>query len=547
MMQKKILALMISSLVLLSACNDSDSDENTTTTPPKPTVPQTETVQTEASLISEKANIAVFGQVDKKYISETALANGQGVLLLDDPQLNSVGFALNLKDKTTDLNSFASAQLNAYMKILADHGATVNVLVNKTSQNAQGDVVNVTLDVDFANTENLNRVRELLLLGLNGQQAIALPATVTGKDTKQRLNLAFWIVNDTGFVWGNSYAVAQAAAVEKQYGDLNLASALTSNQKLQIKSVSNSFTQNAAGSNAVDILWSIDSSGSMSEEQSNLANGASQFFTALNKAGVDYRLAVNTHDSDQCKNLRTLSDQKTTYIDRTTVNAENEWKILSQPGTSGSSSETGFYCVREANLTGFDRPNAKNLVVFVSDEPENETEQESGPYISGYTQRDFANYKNYFLSTKATYFSIVGTASFIRNTFADASNGYTDPKWSCYGDGGSAEGGGHFKEVSRVTGGSVASICSNASSWNVMFDEIIKAASGLASSFTLTQRPIPSSVTVQVAGKAVSRDPTHQNGFDLVYSASDVTVVFFGAALPTANQKVDVSYKYLVQ
>ena len=31
----------------------------------------------------------------------------------------------------------------------------------------------------------------------------------------------------------------------------------------------------------------------MSEEQTNLANGASQFFTSLNKAGIDYRLGVN--------------------------------------------------------------------------------------------------------------------------------------------------------------------------------------------------------------------------------------------------------------
>ena len=78
-----------------------------------------------------------------------------------------------------------------------------------------------------------------------------------------------------------------------------------------------------------------------------------------------------------------------------------------------------------------------------------------------------------------------------------------------------------------------------------MFDEIIESASGLASSFTLTQLPIPSTVTVKVAGKDVKRDVTHQNGFDLVYSTTGATIVFYGAALPAANQKVDVSYRYL--
>ena len=547
LLKKSLLVLLIGSSVFLTACGGSDSDDSEPTIP-KPTEPKPveSTVQTEATLTSEKANIAVFGNVDKKYFTEATLATGNGVLLLDDPQLNSVGFALDLKSKATDLNAFSAAQLESYMKILRDHGATVNVLVNKTSKNAQGNVTNITLDVDFKNVETLNRVREVLLLAINQGKSISLPTTVTAKDTKQRLNLAFWLENGTGFVWGNSYAVNQATAIEKQYGDLNIASALSSNAKLQVKTISNSFTQNAQGSNAVDILWNIDSSGSMYEEQKNLANGASQFFTALNKAGIDYRLAVNTQDAYDCQNLRTLSDQKSVFIDRKTLNAEEEWKKLAQPGTSDSATETGFYCVREANLTNFDRTNAKNLIVFVSDEPENETVSQARPIRSnGYQARDFTDYKNYFLKTGATYFSIVGTANSIRNTFADNYPGYQDKAWGCRGDGGSAEGGAHFKEISRVTGGSSASICANASSWNVMFSEIIKAASGLASSFTLTQLPIPSTVTVNVSGKNVQRDLTHQNGFDLVYSATGATIVFYGEALPTANKKVDVSYKYL--
>ena len=80
-----------------------------------------------------------------------------------------------------------------------------------------------------------------------------------------------------------------------------------------------------------------------------------------------------------------------------------------------------------------------------------------------------------------------------------------------------------------------------------MFDEIIKAASGLASQFALKQVPIPSTLQVKVAGKDVARDTAHQNGFDLVYSLDGATVVFYGDALPTANQTVDVSYDYLQQ
>ena len=467
----------------------------------------------------------------------------------DDTQANAVGFALDLKNNPKTLDELTTQYLSEFTKLLKNNGATVNVLVNKISKNSQSDVAHITLELDFNTAQNVRKIRELLISHLNGNVALTtLPATVTDQNVKLRLNLAFWIADQTGFLWANSYSINQATVVNKLYGDLNIATALSSNAPIEIKTVSNEFTQNATGSNAVDILWSIDSSGSMGEEQSNLANGATQFFNTLNKAGIDYRLAATTQDGRTCTTLRTLTDGKTNFIDKNTVNAEAEWKKLSTPGTSGSSTETGFYCVREANLTGFDRTNAKNLVVFLSDEPENETvygSRPNGTSSTNYTIRSFNDYKDYFVKTGATYFSIVGTGTLLRPDFT--STRPNDPNYSCNGQGGSASGGAHFKEISRLTGGSSASICTDAASWSVVFDEIIKSASGLASSFTLTQTPIPSSVKVTVEGQNVARDVSNQNGFDLIYSNTGTSVVFFGNAIPKANQKVNVEYKYLAK
>ena len=383
---------------------------------------------------------------------------------------------LNIK-KAVD---FYTQYLSEFTKLLKNNGATVNVLVNKISKNSQSDVAHITLELDFNTAQNVRKIRELLISHLNGDVALTtLPATVTDQNVKLRLNLAFWIADQTGFLWANSYSINQATVVNKLYGDLNIATALSSNVPIEIKTVSNEFTQNSTGSNAVDILWSIDSSGSMGEEQSNLANGATQFFNTLNKAGIDYRLAATTQDARTCTTLRTLTDGKTNFIDKNTVNAEAEWKKLSTPGTSGSGTETGFYCIREANLTGFDRTNAKNLVVFLSDEPENETVLGSRPSgaSTNYTIRSFNDYKDYFVKTGATYFSIVGTGTLLRPDFTTTRP--DDPNYSCNGQGGRASGGAHFKEISRLTGGSSASICTDASSWSVVFDEIIKSASGL--------------------------------------------------------------------
>lgn len=545
---KTLLALFVSTSILLTRCvSDSDKDD-TNPTPTTPSESEDNTVQSEATLVSEDANIAVFGNVESANFSETQLKSGKGVLLLDDKAVNAVGFALEAGGETQDLNQFASKNLADFITLLQENNATVNVLVNRVSTNTQGQVTNVTLDIDFASAENVTKVRDLLLAFLNGGSSVSTPAKVTLAENKLRLNLSFWVVGDTGFIWANTYAAKDATAVNKVYGDLNLASALTSNVALSVKSATEKFTQNAQGSNAVDILWNIDSSGSMGEEQANLADGASQFFTTLNQAGVDYRLAVNTQDSDECTQLRALADGAWRYIDKNTPNAVTEWATLASPGTSDSSNETGFYCARAVDLTGFDRPNAKNLIVMVSDEPENETADENIYISSDYTARDFTDYKNFFLGTGSTYFAISGTGNYVRNTFSDpANNYYSTPSENCSGEGGSAVGGGHFKEIAKLTGGSSASICADASSWTVVFDEIIKAASALASQFALKQVPIPSTLQVKVAGKDVARDTAHQNGFDLVYSVDGATVVFYGDALPTANQKVDVSYDYLQQ
>lgn len=532
---------LVSCILGLSACND-DNKSSSNTTPPIPTQP--ESVASNATISSEVANIAVYGDVNKKYFSEYRLATNINILLLDDTNIQAAGFALDLQSPKT-LDEVTTENLALITQLLKSKGATVNVLVNKKSLNAESEVANVTLDIQFPDAKTATEIRNLVLSLFNNNQVVSPNTNATSNpSTDLRLNLAFWLANNTSFIWANAYSTAQASQVNQTYGDVNIASALSSfNKNVLVNKTTDAFAQSVSNSNAVDILWNIDSSGSMAEEQTNLANGASQFFTALNKAGVDYRLAVNTHDADKCKSLRKTSTGAE-FIDKNTTNAEAEWKALSQPGINDSGTETGFYCVREANLSNFDRANAKNIVVFVSDEPENETYEQTQP--SGASSiRTFTDYKNYFLSTATTYFAISGTANIVRPDFSAPAADYSDPDFSCNGDGGSATGGAHFKDIAKSTGGSSASICADSASWSVMFDEIVRSATGLASSFILKQVPIPSSVQVKVNNNNVVRDTTHQNGFDLVYSNTNVSLVFYGSALPKSGDKIDVSYKYL--
>lgn len=530
----------------LTACGGESSSTGSTSTTPQSN-PNISTIQKTATIIDEKSNIAVYGPVNKNYFSNTTFKSGTGVLLLDDNQVNVVGFGVDLKNQNTTLDALSKKYLDEFTKLLKDNQAQVNVLVNKVSSNTQGEVANITLDVDFPNDTSVQNVRSILLNYLNFASNVSTPTVVNTQNKKIRINLSFWVANNTGFVWATTYTSLQTDSVNKVYGDINVGTALTNNINAEIHKNTESFTQNVKGSNAVDILWTIDSSGSMGEEQKNLANGASQFFKSLNQAGINYRLGVNTHDANECKSLRTLTDGKTTFISPTTLNAEDEWKKLSQPGTRGSGDEYGFYCNKNVDLTTFDRPDAKNISVFLSDEPENEIFYQDAPT---YAQKavDYNTYEKYFLSTGTTYFAISGTANYLRNDFnATKYPTPADTNWKCSGDGGNAEGGAEFKQIAKLTGGSWASICSDATSWNVMFDEIIKAASGLASSFNLAHVPIPSTVEVKKSGVSVIRDTSHQNGFDIIVNSKGASIVFYGKEIPQAQEKIDVTYSYLKQ
>lgn len=555
----------------------SDSSDNSTSN--NSSTSDTQTNLTPSATVSG-GNISVYGNVDKTKFSEVKLDNGNAVLTLDDTDTNSnyAGLGLDLST-VSQQNSTVSPQTKNYYyasssaseitiapsielketstdyldkitKLLQNNGATVNVLVNQTTINSQSSVIQITLDVNFTQSQkSANELRNLIATELNGNK---LPQGISVSGTeyanKLRVNLSFWQDKDKIFLWLGSYLEKDSEVVKVKYYDLNSATALTSTASSVniMTNAGESFQQSNANTGGIDILWSIDASGSMTEEQTNLANGASQFFNTLNQAGVDYRLAVNTHGYD-CTQLRKTSTNAE-FIDNNTPNALEEWRKLARPGSTDSGTETGFYCVREANLTNFDRPTAKNLVVFVSDEPENETFYKYRPasvgYSSGYTVRDFNDYKQYFSNTGATYFSIVGTSPLIRPTFSDSVNGWSSPDFQCNGQGGSASGGGHFKEIAKITGGSSASICADASDWSVMFEQILKTATGLASNFKLKYVPLPSTVKVTINGNTVQRDITHQNGFDLVYGQQDVSLVFYGNSLPKANDTIQVSYDY---
>jgi len=133
-----------------------------------------------------------------------------------------------------------------------------------------------------------------------------------------------------------------------------------------------------------DVLFIIDNSCSMIEEQTTLAAAMPQVFPLLDATGVDYHVGVVSTDMDdtaqQAGKLRVFDGES--YIDTNTANPSIVFSAMAVMGTNGSFEEKGraaAYSMVELKRdiprnAGFYRDEATLSLIFVSDE-----EDQSGP------------------------------------------------------------------------------------------------------------------------------------------------------------------------
>ena len=148
--------------------------------------------------------------------------------------------------------------------------------------------------------------------------------------------------------------------------------------------ITDTFTQD--GTVDVDILFVIDNSGSMGSNQTNIKNNFDTFMNAFTAAGVSYQVALITTDS---------SDFVGDVITNSTPDPVTEFNNqVDSIGTRGSAHEKGLWYAYESttagdaspgSATGFQRSDARLVVVYVSDEPDWST------YRSTMTPSDYSS------------------------------------------------------------------------------------------------------------------------------------------------------------
>ncbi len=279
-----------------------------------------------------------------------------------------------------------------------------------------------------------------------------------------------------------------------------------------------SFTQ--WSDKTTDILWVIDNSCSMYDEQVNLGSESQELFDTLDTAGIDYRVAVVTTDSDQFHGSPAV-------IDPTTPDPVAAFAANALVGTTGSAYEQGLLfgwnamVLAEAGTPpndGFYRPDAGLQVVFLSDE------QDQSPgynLTNGYWQ----DYVDDFLSLKPAdemvhLNAIVGTDGQV--------------PVDCSGPGGYGYAGYGYVPAALDTDGLLTSIC--VLDWSVLMAELGTQSIEMMTTFTLSEQAIPGTVEVWVNGVEWLTDWT--------YDGAENAIVFDIMHVPDQGDVIDVYYQF---
>lgn len=270
----------------------------------------------------------------------------------------------------------------------------------------------------------------------------------------------------------------------------------------------------------VDVLWVIDNSVSMMEEQQALRDNFGSFIGYFTDLGLDYHVGVVSTDMDNANQSgKLILDHTATnrYIDNT-FSAEEALRSFQERadlGTRGSNNERAkdaAFAALNGQIDvnqGFYRDNASLSIIVISDEPD------MGP---GHSQISVAEFSDWMLGLKTSTDYTVSFSSIVPLTPNDCST---------------HEQGSGLLEVTERVGGIKWSICRD--NWSELLDELGYQSAGLAREFFLSLAPVEDSIMVTVNDPEFGSDDTWR--YDPTRNA-----IIFDAYLPPPLSTVSISY-----
>lgn len=261
---------------------------------------------------------------------------------------------------------------------------------------------------------------------------------------------------------------------------------------------------------SADVLFVVDDSASMDEEQTLLGENFSAFVAVLTDTYADYQIGVTTTDVSGA-DAGLLHGGVLTPATEDLSQAFQEAVAV---GTGGSRDEQGLWAaVLAADPTrnpGFVRPRSRFNVVFVSDEDDHSPELVS-VYLGALEEA-------------------AGDGGFVAHALVG------DMPLGCVSGTSAADAGERYLEAVEATTGWKDSIC--ADSYTALLTQVGLEVAGWEDTFVLGDIPAPNSLLVWVDGVAIPERVL--DGWQ--YSAGLNAIVFKGRAVPRPGMEVHVEY-----
>ena len=269
---------------------------------------------------------------------------------------------------------------------------------------------------------------------------------------------------------------------------------------------------------AIDVLFVVDSSGSMASKQTSLTDNFPIFMNYFMGLGIDYHIGVITTDmSSATEQGRLHSYDGKKYIDASTSDPITAFTALATVGIGGSSAEMGrdpiynaLYVYNNSDNAGFLRPDSGLIVIVITDENDSSTSQS----ISGFVNQ----IENEQMSR--------GVATI--NSIVDVGTGCGTL-------------GSDYLTVSRQVGGDTFDICEG--DWSAILHNLA-ASTTLRDEFYLSGFPLYEdeiSVTVTPLTGNVLNYYSGDGAFS--YNSVDNSIVFNSGYTPAAGSTVSAYFQ----
>ena len=307
-------------------------------------------------------------------------------------------------------------------------------------------------------------------------------------------------------------AVSDVFQIKTSFSGQSIISVPVSGKSNTTADQTDTFKQDGPGK--IDVLFVIDNSGSMADDQRNLANNFDKFMSWAQKLKVDYHIGIVTTDITIANyNIPGGLIGTPPFLTSQTPNIVKTFQNHVKVGANGSDTEQGLEAMRLALSPplitsgpnkGFLRKDALLSIIFVSDEPDQS--KESSTF-----------YSNFLLNIKGPR-----RKDMIRVHTVIGLKGQT----AC-----GAASVGRYKRLNTTYGGVLADICDT--NWGNHLSKIGTATFGLRKQFFLTRAADPTSIVVKVNGTVI------KTGFKYNVSANSID---FDTA-PAQGATIEIQYK----